>query len=154
MPDLKQLITIPQYYMKYCDSNVDLDKTSNIPCKFHGEQHGKSFTYSPSKKVWRCWGQCHCGGDVVELHKLNFRLRSRQEAEKSLAGLLGVKLDAPQFGIKPEVHIDDRVVEEKRLIQKAIRKAKTVEEWLELDYIMSQYPVDIGKVRIFCEREQ
>ena len=93
--------SVPQYFKQYVDSKVDLDVTPSIPCPFHHEVNGKSFTYSKQLGVWRCWGACHCGGNVVDLHKLNYRIKSRAEAEESLCRLLGIKMEV-KFSIEKE----------------------------------------------------
>ena len=62
-----KLPSIPAYYQTYVDPKVNLENTPSIPCTFHNEVSGKSFSYSNTLNVWRCWGACHCGGDVIDL---------------------------------------------------------------------------------------
>lgn len=153
MSEVEDLIDIPSYYKRYVDDKVDLNQTKNIPCKFHGEVNGKSFTYSPEKHVWRCWGACHCGGGVVQLHRLNFHLRSDEEARTSLEKILGIKKDKAVTLIQPKVpEPDTKGATLQALIAKCERHAKTPEQWIELDYVMSQYPVDKDKLELFLER--
>lgn len=152
MYDVDDIIDIPTYYNKYVDKTVDLNVTKNIPCKFHGEVSGKSFTYSGDKKVWRCWGACHCGGGVVQLHRLNYRLRSDEEALSSLRKILGLREERNITLNKPKQYEPNNAeVEIQSLIAKCNRKAKTVEQQLELDYIMSQYPVTKEQLELYLE---
>lgn len=152
MHEVEDLIDIPTYYQRFCDKDVDLNVTRNIPCKFHGEVHGKSFTFSPEKGVFRCWGQCKCGGGVIQLHRLNYHLRDDEEARKSLENILGIVRTTDKQLIVPKVVEADEVKAElNALIAKCVRRAKTVEQWLELDYVMSQYPVEKEKLELFLD---
>ena len=152
MEELDEYIDIPTYYKRFVDDSVDLNITKNIPCKFHGEVNGKSFTYSPEKKVFRCWGACRCGGKGVQLHRLNFHLHSDKEAEESLCKILGLQVDKTVTLVRPKVHDPNmEAVELNSLIAKCERRAKTPEQWVELDYVMSQYPVDKEKLELFLE---
>ena len=150
--DFERYIDIPEYYKRFCDPDVDLNIERSIPCKFHNEQHGKSFSYSPEKHIFRCWGQCHCGGGVVQLHKLNFHLRTDEEAEESLCAILGIEPSKKEFGVLPEVHVNEENVKLRTLTARAIRKAKSVDQWLELDYIMSKVPVSVEDLEVFCNK--
>ena len=67
---LDKLPSIPQYYKEYVDPKVDLNINTSQPCPFHNEKTGKSFSYSKQLNKWRCFGACHCGGDVIDLHML------------------------------------------------------------------------------------
>jgi len=128
------MISIPEYYQRYINPNVDLTVTNHVCCPFHSEDT-PSFSYSLSKDVWRCFGACHKGGDVIALHQANYRLRSREEAEISLCKLLGLKV---QKGLhRVEVSLDERDLERKAQYALAVNKAKSIEQWVELDYIMS-----------------
>lgn len=147
---IEDYISIPEYYKRFCDENVDLNEVRNIPCKFHNEKHGKSFTYSAEKRMWRCWGSCHCGGGVVQLHRLNYRLHNDTEARESLLEILGIKTD--EFVIPEEAKPDESLAQLKVLQAKAIRLADTVERWLELDYEMSQYPITVDRLEMLIER--
>lgn len=135
------LPTIPEYYREMINSNVDLTREPKQCCPFHKEDT-PSFSYSAAKGVWRCFGGCKWGGDVIDLHQRNYGLRTRQEAEKSLNNLCGivkrVKLDTEN----KLLFVNDSRVEDEQLYQKALRLANTVERWLELDYFMSQTPVE------------
>lgn len=149
---IEDVISIPEYYKKFCDSNVDLNEVRSIPCKFHNEKHGKSFTFSPEKKLWRCWGSCHCGGGVVQLHRLNYGLRNDTEARESLADILGIKEDKKELHIPKEAVPDEFSAQLRVLQAKAIRMATTVDRWLELDYEMSQYPVTTEQLEMLITK--
>lgn len=36
-------------------------------CPLHQEQEGMSFSIDVQKQLWRCFGKCQCGGDVLKL---------------------------------------------------------------------------------------
>lgn len=148
-----ELISIPEYFSRFIDPSVDLNKTPKICCPFHDEDT-PSFSYSSEKGIWRCFGACKVGGDVIEMHRKNFRLPSREAAEDSLRKLLGLG------GIrkKPGLTIgkaDLNKAQHKSIAAKAALVATTVDDWIELDYIMSQYPPDDDKLTAFynCRRE-
>lgn len=144
------LPSIPEYFKKFVDPKVDLDKYPQIPCPFHDEKKGRSFSYSREKKVWRCFGQCHCGGDVIALHQLNHRLKSREEAKLSLYSIYGVKVQQGIEFQKKTYEIDEKSVHRKRVYSIALSLAKDVESWLELDYILSKVPYDVKELEAFC----
>ena len=142
-------ITIPEYFKAYVDKSVDLTVTKNIPCPFHNEKEGKSFTYSPDKQVWRCWGACHMGGDVIRLHQLNYHLKSYQDAKVSLYNLLGLQDELKPSFEPRKVKINPEYNKRHAIYAKACSLAKTPEQWLELDYIMSKVPYDIEELKTF-----
>ena len=145
-----KLPSIPQYFKTYVDPKVDLDTTPSIPCPFHGEVNGKSFTYSKQLGVWRCWGACHCGGNVIDLHKLNYKIKSRSEAEESLCRLLGIKMEISFSLDKEEVEVDEKDVYRRRIYNAACKLANDPESYLELDYIVSKVPFDVKELEVFC----
>lgn len=133
---MNRLPTIPEYFTKYIDSSIDLRETHVVPCPLHNEKSGKSFSYSPDKNIWRCFGSCHTGGDVIKLHQMFRHLNSYEDAEVSLRRMYDVpkifNLEKPQT---PD--IDEEKVKFAAAYAKAVAAAKTVDDWLELDYIMS-----------------
>ena len=143
------VITIPEYYKKFIDSTVDLVQSPKQCCPFHVEDT-PSFVYSPDKHIWRCFGACKIGGDVVTLHQVNFKLKNRHEAEKSLYDLLGIKLPSTLNQLEPI--LDKEFINSRILYNRALTCAKSIDEWLELDYIMSQYPVEDIKLQEFINR--
>lgn len=36
-------------------------------CPLHGEKEGESFSVDVKKQLWKCFGKCQCGGDVLKL---------------------------------------------------------------------------------------
>lgn len=145
------LPSIPDYYKKYVDKGVDLNDTPHQPCPFHGETHGKSFSFKDG--IWSCFGACHVyGADVIELHRRNYKLSTREEAELSLRRLYGLPLKIIPTFERREVTVDDNQVERKAMYNKALRIATTVESWVELDYILSKVPYDVEELKMFCEQ--
>ena len=145
------IISIPEYYKRFINSQVDLSLENKQCCPFHKEDT-PSFSYSPERGTWRCFGSCHTGGDVIDLHRKNFKLRSREEAKKSLYALLGIKREVSFVQEKPKAN--EIEIENRTLYNKALQKAQTIEQWLELDYIMSFYPVNYDKLRAFVKGVQ
>ena len=146
------LISIPEYYRRYINSKVDLAETPKVCCPFHDEDT-PSFSYSATRDVWRCFGACHKGGDVIALHQANYHLRTREEAEKSLYKLLGIKKEVPSL-IMSKVEVDAKEVEEHIRKAKAITIAQTPEQWLELDYIMSMCNYNNKQLDEFINKER
>lgn len=150
-----KLPSIPDYYRTYVDPKVDLNTNPSQPCPFHDEKSGKSFSYSKQLGVWRCFGQCHCGGDVIDLHRLNYRLRTKQDAKVSLYKLLGIKLESTLTFEKEEVTVDENEVYRRRVYSLAVQisqKSDDPEVWLELDYILSKVPYDVKELEVFCSK--
>lgn len=151
------MIDIPTYWKMYVNPEVDLKINPSQPCPFHGEKHGKSFSYSASKQIFSCFGACHViGGDVIDLHRLNYKIRSRKEAERSLNRLLGIPDEPTKIEFvdrsKVKVNVNEKEIEFKAVYGKALAIANNVELWLELDDIMSQYPPSIDSIRNFINR--
>lgn len=38
-----------------------------MKCPLHNEQKGMSFCVDDKKQLWKCFGKCQCGGDVIKL---------------------------------------------------------------------------------------
>ena len=140
------LLTVPEYYKRFIDSSVDLNVTTKVCCPFHKEAT-PSFSYSPERGTWRCFGACKCGGDVIALHMKNAKLHTRAEAKKSLFDLLGIKHEVSFNYKRPEVN--EESVRQHLAYAEALSLAKTVDDWIELDYIMSIYPIDVKKLEVF-----
>lgn len=147
------LISIPEYFSRFVDKGIDLSKTPKICCPFHQEDT-PSFSFSEEKGLWRCFGACKAGGDVIALHQKNYRLRTRKEAEESLYKLLGLGVIERQRRVE-RGKADEHAVVHKAAYAKAALVAKTVSDWDELDYIMSQYPPETDKLEAFynCRRQ-
>ena len=144
-----KLLTIPEYFQAYVDPNIDLNIVHNIPCPFHHEESGKSFTYSVDKGIWRCWGACHAGGDVIALHQLHYGLHSRDDAKRSLYKLLGIEEALKPTFEKEEVYINEQDIHRREVYTKALHCAKTVDDWIELDYLVGQVPYDVDALEQF-----
>lgn len=146
-----RLPSIPDYFKKYVDKSVDLNMTPHIPCPFHGETHGKSFSYKDG--IWSCFGACHVyGADVVELHRRNYKLGSRDEAEISLRRLYGLPLMRVPTFKKKEVTVSAERVNSLALYNRALKCATEPESWIELDYILSKVPYDVSELELFCNK--
>lgn len=147
---LNKLPTVPQYYAQYVNSKVDLNETPYQACPFHGETNGKSFSYSKQLGIWRCFGACHCGGDVIDLHKLNYHLKTYEEAAKSLCQLLGISIDSDISFEAETIEVDQNDVYRRRILTCALNLAHTVDDYVELDYIVSKVPYDVKDLELYC----
>lgn len=145
------LLTIPEYFARFIDPKVDLNQTPKICCPFHQEDT-PSFSYSPDKGVWRCFGACHFGGDVVAMHQKHYKLRSREEARTSLYRLLGYKEQVVHQVEKAEPN--EREVRFKVAYANALMVAVTPDDWDALDYIMSQYPQDPALLESYFDQRR
>lgn len=147
---LSKLPTVPQYYAQYVDSKVDLNATPYQACPFHNETNGRSFSYSKQMGIWRCFGACHCGGNVVDLHKLNYHFKTYEEAEKSLCSLYGIEFDEEVSFEETPVEVDQNDVYRRRVLACAMNLAHTPEDYVELDYIVSKVPYEVKDLEIYC----
>lgn len=145
-----RLPSIPDYFRQYVDPKIDLTTTPSIPCPFHDEKSGRSFSYSKQLGVWRCFGACHCGGDVIELHRLNYRMKTREEAKRAMYTLYGISLKEELSFDKKELAVNEEDVHRRHVYATALSLANTVDDWIELDYIMSKVPYDVKELEVFC----
>lgn len=141
MKVLGKLPTIPEYYKEFIDKSVDLIETPKICCPFHNEDT-PSFSYSAELNKWRCFGACKTGGDVIALHQKHYKLSSRQQAIDSLSKMYNVKQKV-DFNKDSYVLTDSDKIEFESVLRKVIINANTVDRWLELDQVMSEYPVTV-----------
>ena len=139
-----RLPTVPEYYQEFINGNVDLLVTPFQCCPFHQEET-PSFSYNIPTGRWSCFGKCHAHGDVIEMHRRWFHLNSKEEAEEDLY----IRYKVPKPTIREQLTkiskkrlIDEDNVEENSLYAQACMLAKNPERWLELDYVMSKFPVD------------
>lgn len=145
-----KLPSVPEYFKEHVDPKIVLEKTPYIPCPFHNEKTGKSFSYSKNLGIWRCFGACHCGGDVVMLHKLNHRMKTREEAERALYALYDLPYrKVTSFERKP-VTFNENDAYRRYLYATALRVTKTVDDYLELDYLLSKVPFDTDELTVYC----
>lgn len=136
---LRNAISIPQYYADYISPTTDLAAEPKQCCPFHKEDT-PSFSYSAERQLWRCFGSCKTGGDVIELHRMNRKLPTREEAIDSLAAILGIKEeDYYSFESPAEPGLSETRKEMIRLQRLLELRAHTPEQWVELDEAMSFY---------------
>lgn len=141
-------MTVPQYYTKFINSKVNLNETNKVCCPFHKEDT-PSFSYNTLTGKWRCFGSCKVGGDVIDLHRANYKLKNRIEAEKSLCGVLCIpihKVTSIEHLNEP-VLIDEESVELDRIYNLCLLHANNPKRWLDMDYEMSVYPTDILRLK-------
>lgn len=146
----QSLPSIPKYYRDHVDPQVDLSVTPSIPCIFHNETHGRSFSYKAGSEIWRCFGACHCGGDVIDLHRHHYKLRSREEATKSLYRLYGLHYDPVRLSMPKAAEPDRTDAYRRRVYEAALRLAVTPDDWIQLDYIVSKVPYSVTELELFC----
>lgn len=134
---IRAVINIPDYFMRFVDKNINLNVENKICCPFHGEDT-PSFSYSPDKGVWACFGACKTGGDVINAHKKNKGFHTREQAIISLAELL--KIDRKSLGLVApdyEKSINMQAAKYKSLCTIADNMCRGVSDWAELDYTLS-----------------
>lgn len=147
MSDVKQHITVPQYVTKFINSKINLNETNKICCPFHKEDT-PSFSFNPSTGKWRCFGACKTGGDVIDLHKMNYKISNKTEAEKSLCNLLGINYNKINVIKDNEpILLNEESIELDRIYNLCLLNANCIERWLDMDYVMSIYPVDIIRLK-------
>lgn len=138
-------LSVPEYFIKYINSSIDLNSTPKICCPFHKE-NTPSFSYNPSTGRWRCFGACKTGGNVIDLHRMNYKLRNNTEAYDSLCELLMIPKDRLNTLDEPIIVNEDNI-ELDRVYNLCLMHATNVERWLDLDYVMSIYPIDIIRLK-------
>lgn len=148
---IRKAISIPQYYAERISPTTDLASEPKQCCPFHKEDT-PSFSYSAERGLWRCFGTCKTGGDVIELHRMNMNLPTRDEAVASLAAILGISEDDYySFEAPVEKGLSDNYKELIRLQRSLELKAHTPEQWVELDEAMSFYETVTDKLeRLRC----
>lgn len=146
------LPTIPQYMKQYIDGTIDLTVRSTVPCPLHNETHGRSFSYKEQDGIWRCFGACHTGGDIFDLHKTYHKMKSRDEAIKSLCNMYNLSYEPDMTFTHSKPDPDMKAAHNHRVYAAALQVARTVDDYVELDYIMSKVPVDTDELAEFCSR--
>ena len=142
-----RLPSIPEYYAEHINPKADLDSQPKQCCPFHHE-NTPSFSYSPAIKTWRCFGSCKTGGDVIDLFMKHKNIKSREEAKKLLDKMYGVRYEQNGRLVQPIVIINYQTVEIETAIQEALLVAgERVDRWLDLDYVISQTPIDYQLVK-------
>lgn len=145
---IKQAISIPAYFKRFIDPKINLEeptiaangqmyRAGLICCPFHKEDT-PSFSYDSRRKIWRCFGKCKVGGDVIRLHQVNKHIATRDDAIDSLLQLLHLGARHIDFH-EPTVYYDRKDADLRVLENRAYALAKTKEDWIELDYIMTKF---------------
>lgn len=146
------LPTVPQYYMDFIDAKVDLVKSPKQLCPFHKDSSTPSFSFDIRSGRWSCFGACHAHGDVIEMHRRWMHLNSKEEAEADLCAKYRVPKPTMQEKLTkiraPKIVPIEEVKSEVAYLR-AIELAVTPEDWVELDVIMGEYPVDFMKLQNF-----
>lgn len=138
------MISVPEYYARFINPDVDLESTPKQCCPFH-QENTPSFSYDSRTGRWRCFGACHTGGDVVMLHKINYRLSSIKEARESLCKLTG----HPVTAIHHSKSVAPKAIEQTKkdlAILKANKYAESIEDWLKLDSLVTSGDFSIEEV--------
>lgn len=145
-----QLPTIPEYYMRFLGKE-DLNVVKSVCCPFHNEQT-PSFVYNAERGTCRCYGKCGTGGDVVKLHQMNKRFTTYEEALEDLCFIYGVQY---KVNLQREMNktgtIETENNEKGRLISKLNVRANTVDRYLQLDYVVSKYPINLDELKDLME---
>lgn len=143
--------TIPEYYKGMINSSVDLTAEPKQCCPFHKEDT-PSFSYSAERGKWRCFGGCKCGGDVIDLHRKNYGLKTREEAERSLRAICGVEYTKQLSKVPVGKLVNADRIDNEVLYQKTVMKADSIPRWLELVHLMSKTPVDFEEMKLLYSR--
>lgn len=137
-----RLPTVIEYYSEYISNGVNLAAAPKQCCPFHKEDT-PSFSYNINTGRWFCFGRCHRGGDVIDMHQLWFHFNTRAEAENDLR----IKYNARKSTTLQDLANEERYIPEDNILNnvtyaRALALANTPERWLELDYAMSKAPYD------------
>ena len=81
------IVRVAEYY------GLKLDRAYKCVCPFHKEKTA-SFSISPSKQIWHCFG-CGKGGDAISLVSELLNINNYQAA-KSINDKLGLGIDTNQ----------------------------------------------------------
>ena len=148
-----RLPTIPEYYKDHINSKVNLLENPKQPCPFHHET-APSFSFSAERGIWSCFGGCKCfGKDVIELHRKNYNLSTREEAESSLYSMYGIIKPRPKFDKSDfRVEVNEDRIENEMLYQEALLLANNPDRWDELDYFMSKTPIEYTDLKYILEK--
>lgn len=151
--EYNRLPTIPEYYAEHINKNVDLESRPKQCCPFHKEDT-PSFSYSAALGRWRCFGGCDCGGDVIDLHKKLYNIRSRKEAEESIKQLYHIPLVQTSMSMDSyaEPLVDTERIRYASLLSELNMRARNSEQYCELDQAMSYYPVDIERLQDLLDK--
>lgn len=149
---MAKLPSVIEYYKQHVETGVDLSSTPKRCCPFHKEDT-PSFSYNTQTKRWRCFGACKAGGDVIDLHKLNYKFKTKEEAKRSLSIMYGVNPDKIEMpDVEQYLTVDPSKVNYEIVYQKCLTQANCVDRWIELDRIMSKYPVETVDLELLLKK--
>ena len=125
------------------NKEVNLASNPKQCCPFHKEDT-PSFSYNIKTGRWFCFGKCHCGGDVIDMHQRWFHFDTRADAENDLNSKCGVQKirTLESVAAQSNVYVSEDNVENESTYVQAVSMANTPKRWLELDYVMSKSPYD------------
>ena len=84
---------------------------------------------------------------MIELHRRNYKLSTKEEAKQSLHSIYEVPTDFKATKVDEYLLMTDtNKVENAVIYNKAVLLADRPERWIQLDYVMSQYPVNMIEV--------
>lgn len=135
-----RLPTVPEYYRAFIDPKVDLTESPKQCCPFHREDT-PSFSYDVRTGRWSCFGACHAHGDAVDMHMRWFKFKSRDQAELDLNKRCGITIQETKIQKPEDIYLNTRKIDLKVAYMQASMMAKTPERWVELDEVMSKYPL-------------
>lgn len=135
---IRKSITVPEYYRRYINPNVNLYSEPK-QCCFNHKEKTPSFSYLASADKWSCFGECHLyGKDVIDMHRLRMKLDTRDKAIKSLCDILGIDNSNISIDIHKDFSKYDKEKSEMNILkQKANICSKTIDDYVKLDTIMT-----------------
>jgi len=107
---------------------LKLDRAYKCVCPFHKEKTA-SFSISPSKQIWKCFG-CGKGGDSISLVAELLNINALESA-KSINYTLGLGLDAD----KPSNYLEINKYKEKRKLEEMFKQWENKTFQLLCDYL-------------------
>lgn len=149
---IKERLTIEEALERYTNADLSRARGSrsiSIRCMFHDDKK-PSFSYKPEENIWRCWGECNTGGDVISLVAKSLTI-SPGEAIKLLEKDLGLyKMDEEQ-----KKNVQQKVIQlqKRKMIISDFKERynKTFNELLEierfLENIIKQIPKKEGAAK-------
>ena len=148
--EIKDQLDVATYYNKYIDKSIFLLK-EGTRCPFHRDSGENKLTLNRKTGKFRCW-VCGAAGDVIDLHGFVMNRQqghwmpesntvSRKKSIENLAKMLNLDVHKVSFAKRP-VLVDKQQVAYTCLLHQANALARTVSDWLKLDYIMSIYISD------------
>lgn len=135
---INKKVPVPSYFNKFIDSSVDLVKDNWQCCPFHKEKT-PSFRYNPLTGEWQCFGQCKRKGKTVEMHMMRNGIEDKEDAIYDLQKVLGIETAEALSLKKRDTKTSSEIDREYRACYyEILGKLKTVEDWIDFDYVMSQ----------------